>query len=246
MKTIVGLLAVMFAMSACVRDIHAPYVPSDEEIFRLVVRTPLRSVNLPDSVRKIPIALLEIGSLPQEPPEGREMRLISFPDEILIESGENWVFTPSPGVVPITDVFVHGLRHAGLKAEALRTLNKAKNAGSRIAIVSVLNTADVRIKKPWAFSLASESAAEAICRLSVALVDIQTTETLWVGSLHEVIRHNRAVKLPSVGVFIEGEAMDGSGERRTHQFRVLMTQCYYHLSMDLALRLVDALSKVNP
>jgi hypothetical protein len=243
MNAIVGLLAVMIAIPACgVRDIHAPYEPSDEEIFRLVIRTPLRSVNLPEAWKKVPVALLEVSLFPQKVPEGKEIRLLSFPDEVIYDRGDTWGVKSNAALVPIADVLLLGLRQAGMAVEPYPTLQAAKVSGAQFAIVGALVSTEAVVKKQDAFSLKRNAQATISAELSVAIVDLESATVLWAGTLHEEVQHDNAIKLPQGIATLETDSLTYVGERRMQRVRTLIAQCYYHISMALASRLADTLS----
>src|SRR5574341_1928373 len=80
-----------------------------------VVRTPLKSFSVSPDASHIPIALLDVVVVPPAFPPEAERRLLSVPDEVLVSQDEGWVFVPSLVALPVTDILLVSLRHAGLR-----------------------------------------------------------------------------------------------------------------------------------
>jgi hypothetical protein len=193
-------------------------------------------VTVPKSIQRIPLGLIEISTIPQEIPKGSKLHLISFPDEVVIERTDSLEFRPSAGIVPATDVLLLGLRHAGLTVESYPTLTAAKKAGALLAIVGVMTGAEVRI---------SEEKLETHSELAVVFADLGTFEILGDGRIKALDSHGKSGSLPE-DFFTEAEAASPKGEIMIQSIRTLMTQSYYHLSMDLASRLQEVLSIRKP
>ena|GEM_PF-3912967 len=224
------LLAVIAAMSGCAHE---------------VVYTPLpEAFKVSESIQSVSIALLPVASVLGELPEGSETRLVSLPDEVMIDRGETWFIRPSPIVVPITDVLMLGLRYTGLSVESHQNLRDARRGGARVGILAVLTRAEVSFSRKRGFLLdPTQKEAEAVAELSVVLVALDIPRVLWAGPLRTVVRHDSIVgpNTAPVAFIAEGQAGSSGSEFSVHPLRTLLAQSYFHLSQDLALRIQEIL-----
>lgn len=215
-------------------------VPLDREY---VIRSPLPVVTPSKNAPNVPIALLKVMSVPQEATKGAEEFLVSFPDEVMVDVGQFVEYRPSPLLIPVTDILLIGLRYAGLTVESYSTLNAAKEAGAHIAIVAALTTSGLRMTKLEGYVYSDEG--EAVAELSVAFIDLKASELLSTALLKANAPHKNVVHLPTRNFLLGAATTSGSiaHERRLHLARGLMVQTYFNLSVELASRLNNVLSK---
>ncbi len=205
-----------------------------------VIRTPLKTVQLPVEFQQIPIAMLDVIVIPHTPPDGAEIRLLSLPDEILVKEDDGWTLVPSPIIVPAAEVLLVSLRHAGLNIQPYPSVAAARDAGARFAILGVVRTAKVILEEKGFFQYQMRK-AEAVVDLQASVLDLRGGKLVWTGNIRSSLQHSPGLYINRAAMGETGFATTAVGERRAHWARTLLAQAYYHVAVDLVLRVRDAL-----
>lgn len=204
------------------------------------VRPPLKTLPADLRVGNLAVGLLDIAEAIPPTSADAERIMLSLPDEFLVRDGDGWAMALSRVVVQPKDLVLVSLQAAGVRATGYNSLHAARAGGADVVIACVLRQARVRSGTAGLFGR-GERRVEAVVEMQTLIVDARSSRHLWSGTLESKLSMDPGIWLPP-NFAIESQALSFLGELRAQSMRALMTQAFYHVSMDL----VVILDRITP
>jgi hypothetical protein len=203
----------------------------------------------------IPVALVEpLVALPRC--DG-EMILVSLPDEAACESGKQWVYQPSQRILPPGEMLLVSLKFTGVRVALYPSLVAAKQAGAKVAILTILRKADAvvwqlsdfhkmrRLSDVNAFE-GSLSRAIATVKLYAVMVRLDSGQILWKGPVEQVMERTvPSLPLAEGRARVESFAGIGKFEFEAYALRSVVVQAYTQVARTLAKQVDTSLREMR-
>ena len=182
--------------------------------------------------------------------------LVSLPDEFACESGKQWTYQPSQRILPPAELLLVSLRFTGLSVSLYPSLADAKQAGSKIAILTVITQADAKVLGLKDFykerqidgkdeSNGDLSRAISTVKLHAALVWLDSGRMLWKGTIqHSMEQTVQSLPLAEGQAKIESAAGIGTFEPAAYGIRSVVVQTYTQVARTLAKQVDTSFSEV--
>lgn len=182
--------------------------------------------------------------------------LVSLPDEFVCEEGKLWVYQPSQRILPPDDLLLVALRSSGLSVSSYSSLTEARQAGAKVAILTVIARSDVTIWQLRDFykqrgidaddiSKGALSRAIGTVKIYATVVRLDSGQILWKGTVQQVMERT----VPSLPFAdgrgkIESAAGTGRLELETYGLRLVVAESYTQAGRSLAKEVDRSLKEI--